>query len=117
MKLNLPANKINKNMEQFIKQKKNKSLKNNSPFFNKVSFKDNLNAEQFNIVNNIGGSMIVIAGAGSGKTRTITYSVAKLIESGVNPSEIMLVTFTNKAAKEMLERVKNLLEIILIWPD
>ena len=109
MKLNLPANKINKNMEQFNKQKKNKSIKNTSPFFNKVSFKDNLNAEQFNIVNTIDGSMIVIAGAGSGKTRTITYSVAKLIESGVKPSEIMLVTFTNKAAKEMLERVKDLL--------
>jgi len=96
-------------MEQFIKQKKNKSLKSTSYSFNKVSFKDNLNAEQFNIVNNINGSMIVIAGAGSGKTRTITYSVAKLIESGVKPSEIMLVTFTNKAAKEMLERVKDLL--------
>jgi len=109
MKLNLPANKINKNMEQFTKSKKNKSFKNSPPSFNKVSFKDNLNAEQFNIVNNINGSMIVIAGAGSGKTRTITYSVAKLIESGVEPSEIMLVTFTNKAAKEMLERVKTLL--------
>jgi len=109
MKLNLPANKINKNMEQFIKQKINKFHGSLSQSFNKVSFKDNLNAEQFNIVNNIDGSMIVIAGAGSGKTRTITYSVAKLIESGIKPSEIMLVTFTNKAAKEMLERVKNLL--------
>lgn len=109
MKLNSPANRINKNMKQFIKQKTNISHKNSLPSFNKVSFKDNLNTEQFNIVDNINGSMIIIAGAGSGKTRTITYSVAKLIESGVEPSEIMLVTFTNKAAKEMLERVKILL--------
>ncbi|MFX1339778.1 MAG: ATP-dependent helicase [Promethearchaeota archaeon] len=96
-------------MEQTNTPKINKSLKNGSPSFNKVSFKDNLNVEQFNIVKNINGSMIVIAGAGSGKTRTITYGVAKLIESGVKPTEIMLVTFTNKAAKEMLLRVKTLL--------
>ncbi len=84
-------------------------LKKTTYSFNKISFRDNLNAEQFNIVDNIKGSMIVIAGAGSGKTRTITYSVANLIENGVKPSQIMLVTFTNKAAKEMLQRVKTLL--------
>ena len=96
-------------MEPSIKQQnKNKILKK-SQFINKISFKDDLNEEQLNIVDNIKGPMIVIAGAGSGKTRTITYSVAKLMENGINPSEIMLVTFTNKAASEMLHRVKKLL--------
>src|SRR5688572_8467793 len=53
--------------------------------------------------------MLVIAGAGSGKTRTLTYRVARLIESGVMPQRILLLTFTNKAAKEMLSRVEGLL--------
>ncbi|TFG26153.1 MAG: ATP-dependent helicase [Promethearchaeota archaeon] len=96
-------------MEHPIKQLKNKSHKKNSLHINKILFRDDLNVEQFNIVNNIKGPMIVIAGAGSGKTRTITYSVAKLMENGVKPSEIMLVTFTNKAAREMLQRIKKLL--------
>jgi DNA helicase-2/ATP-dependent DNA helicase PcrA len=74
-----------------------------------VDFKGNLNEEQLEIVNNIKGPMLIIAGAGSGKTRTIVYSVAKLLVSGVKPSEIMLVTFTNKAAKEMIKRVEILL--------
>ncbi len=77
--------------------------------YNEVDFKTDLNEEQFEIVNNIQGPMLVIAGAGSGKTRTIVYSVAKLLVSGVKPSEIMLVTFTNKAAKEMFKRVETLL--------
>ncbi len=76
---------------------------------NEVDFKTDLNEEQLKIVNNIQGPMLVIAGAGSGKTRTIVYSVAKLLVSGVKPNEIMLVTFTNKAAKEMIKRIENLL--------
>ncbi|MBY9015942.1 MAG: ATP-dependent helicase [Candidatus Lokiarchaeota archaeon] len=76
---------------------------------NEVDFKADLNEEQLEIVNNIQGPMLVIAGAGSGKTRTIVYSVAKLLVSGVKPSEIMLVTFTNKAASEMIKRVETLL--------
>jgi DNA helicase-2/ATP-dependent DNA helicase PcrA len=74
-----------------------------------IDFKGDLNEEQLEIVNNIKGPMLIIAGAGSGKTRTIVYSVAKLLVSGVKPSEIMLVTFTNKAAKEMIKRVEILL--------
>lgn len=74
-----------------------------------IDFKGSLNEEQLEIVNNIKGPMLIIAGAGSGKTRTIVYSVAKLLVSGVKPSEIMLVTFTNKAAKEMIKRVEILL--------
>jgi DNA helicase-2/ATP-dependent DNA helicase PcrA len=77
--------------------------------YNDINFERDLNEEQLEIINKIKGPMLVIAGAGSGKTRTITYSVAKLLVSGVKPSEIMLVTFTNKAANEMIERVETLL--------
>ncbi|MFX1457294.1 MAG: ATP-dependent helicase, partial [Promethearchaeota archaeon] len=77
--------------------------------YNKINFNEDLNEEQLEIINNIKGPMLVIAGAGSGKTRTITYSVAKLLSSKVKPSEIMLVTFTNKAANEMIKRVETLL--------
>jgi DNA helicase-2/ATP-dependent DNA helicase PcrA len=77
--------------------------------YKNIDFKSDLNEEQLEIVNNIKGPMLIIAGAGSGKTRTIVYSVAKLLVSGVKPSEIMLVTFTNKAAKEMIKRVEILL--------
>ncbi len=77
--------------------------------YNDIDFEGDLNEEQLEIVNNIKGPMLIIAGAGSGKTRTIVYSVAKLLVSGVKPSEIMLVTFTNKAAKEMIKRVEVLL--------
>ena len=74
-----------------------------------IDFNTDLNEEQLRIVNNIQGPMLVIAGAGSGKTRTIVYSVAKLLVSGIKPSQIMLVTFTNKAANEMIKRVESLL--------
>ena len=57
------------------------------------------------------GPMLVIAGAGSGKTRTLTYRVSRLIEDGVDPSDILLLTFTNKAAREMLSRVEQLVTI------
>ncbi|GAF75003.1 unnamed protein product, partial [marine sediment metagenome] len=77
--------------------------------YNDIDFEDELNAEQLEIVNNLHGPMLIIAGAGSGKTRTIVYSVAKLLISGVKPSQIMLVTFTNKAAHEMIKRVEELL--------
>ncbi len=96
-------------MEKFIRTNPRNNQKNFSFINNNISFKDELNDEQFEVVNNIEGPMIVISGAGSGKTRVITYSVAKLIKDGVKASEIMLVTFTNKAAKEMLERVEKLL--------
>jgi len=75
--------------------------------YNEVDFEADLNEEQLEVVNNIKGPMLIIAGAGSRKTRTIVYAVAKLLSSGVSPSEIMLVTFTNKAASEMIKRVES----------
>ncbi len=67
-----------------------------------------LNPEQYAAVTTTARHALVIAGAGSGKTRTLTYRVARLIESGVAPWRILLLTFTNKAAREMLERVAEL---------
>jgi DNA helicase-2/ATP-dependent DNA helicase PcrA len=68
-----------------------------------------LNPEQYEAVSAPPGPVLVIAGAGSGKTRTLTYRVAWLVEHGVEPERILLLTFTNKAAKEMLRRVGDLL--------
>jgi DNA helicase-2/ATP-dependent DNA helicase PcrA len=73
-----------------------------------IDFRAQLNDEQFNAVTAPAGPMLVLAGAGSGKTRTLTYRVAYLLSQGVKPGEILLLTFTNKAAKEMLHRVQDL---------
>src|ERR1051325_362000 len=77
----------------------------------RVKYEDELNAEQLEITSIGDGPMLVIAGAGSGKTRTLTYRVSRLIEDGVDPADILLVTFTNKAAREMLARVEQLVTI------
>jgi DNA helicase-2/ATP-dependent DNA helicase PcrA len=77
-----------------------------SPFL--LDYDGDLNPQQLAVVKAAGGPILVIAGAGSGKTRVVTYRVAYLIESGVDPSRILLLTFTNKAAREMLQRVEVL---------
>ena len=75
------------------------------PLNTRIDYQRELNQEQLDVVLHGDGACLVLAGAGSGKTRTITYRVAYLLEQGVDPSSILLLTFTNKAAKEMLQRV------------
>jgi ATP-dependent DNA helicase UvrD/PcrA len=76
-----------------------------------VDYAAELNKQQFAAVTAAPGPLLVIAGAGSGKTRTLTYRVAYLLENGIDPRNILLLTFTNKAAREMLGRVANLLPV------
>lgn len=73
-----------------------------------IDYESELNPQQHAVVTAGRGPLLVIAGAGSGKTRTLTYRVAHLIETGVDPHCILLLTFTNKAAREMLHRVDML---------
>jgi DNA helicase-2/ATP-dependent DNA helicase PcrA len=75
----------------------------------RLHYEKDLNPEQHAVVMHPGGPMLVLAGAGTGKTRTVTYRVARLIETGVRPENILLLTFTNKAAREMMRRVEFLI--------
>ena len=74
-----------------------------------MHYLDELNEPQRAAAENINGPMMVIAGAGSGKTRVLTYRIANMIDKGIDPFNILSLTFTNKAAKEMKERISKML--------
>src|SRR3982750_1345923 len=76
-----------------------------------INYASELNPQQYAAVSAPPGPLLVIAGAGSGKSGTLTYPRASLPENGVDPRNILLLTFTNKAARQMLDRVANLLPV------
>ncbi|MES0488742.1 MAG: ATP-dependent helicase [Leptospirales bacterium] len=76
----------------------------------RVQYARDLNEPQLAAISTTKGPLLVIAGAGSGKTRTLTYRASFLLENGVDPSKILLLTFTRKAAQEMLNRTQELLQ-------
>jgi DNA helicase-2/ATP-dependent DNA helicase PcrA len=82
-----------------------------------IDYAAELNPQQHAAVTAVPGPSLVIAGAGSGKTRTLTYRVAFLLEQGIPPERILLLTFTNKAAREMMRRVTDLIgrELRELW--
>jgi DNA helicase-2/ATP-dependent DNA helicase PcrA len=75
-----------------------------------IDYKNDLNAAQYDAATSVSGPHLIIAGAGTGKTRTIVYRVAYLVELGVKPEHILLLTFTRKSAQEMLRRAAVLLD-------
>ena len=83
----------------------------------RLAYEDDLNPQQLEVVMAGEGALLVIAGAGSGKTRTVTYRLARLIEDGVRPEAILLLTFTNRASREMLHRAATLIQsdIRRVW--
>ena len=75
-----------------------------------INYEKELNPSQYEAVKAVEGSYLIIAGAGTGKTRTLVYRVARLVELGVNPQSILLLTFTRKAAREMMNRAAVILD-------
>ena len=76
----------------------------------RINYREELNPAQYEAVTTTSGPVLVVAGAGSGKTRTLVFRVARLVESGTEPASILLLTFTRKAAAEMLRRASTLLD-------
>lgn len=75
-----------------------------------IDFKNSLNAQQYDAVVSTEGPHLVIAGAGSGKTRVLVYRTAYLVDQGIDPRQILLLTFTRRSANEMLERAASILD-------
>ena len=78
----------------------------------KVDYASELNPDQLMAATTIEGKVLVIAGAGSGKTKTLTYRTSYLLENGVSPKEILLLTFTRKAANEIKDRAKSCWQVV-----
>ena len=76
----------------------------------RIDYRAELNDAQYEAASVVEGPVLVIAGAGSGKTRTLVYRVARLVELGVSPTSILLLTFTRRAAEEMLRRAAALVD-------
>lgn len=74
-----------------------------------IDYKEELNPSQYEAAVSHKGPLLVLAGAGSGKTRTLVFRVARMVEEGIDPASILLLTFTRRAAEEMLQRVEALL--------
>ena len=97
-------------MKQYTLKKADAALRVIQPGTFRIDYANELNASQYEAVTSVNGPHLVIAGAGTGKTRTIVYRVAHLVELGVKPEHILLLTFTRKAAHEMLRRAAILLD-------
>ncbi|MBI2877600.1 MAG: ATP-dependent helicase [Candidatus Tectomicrobia bacterium] len=89
--------------------RKESPLVSPAPSF-RIDYRNALNPAQYEAVTTLEGPLLVIAGAGSGKTHTLVYRVARLVEEGVSPGAILLLTFTRRAAQEMLRRAATLLD-------
>src|SRR5881396_2314483 len=88
-----------------------------SPVNLQIDYAGELNPQQHDAVTALPGPSLVLAGAGAGKTRTLIYRVAFLLEQGIPADRILLLTFTNKAAREMMRRVADLLgsDLAELW--
>lgn len=113
-KENLLKKDLKRELERNIKNLEKREVKEiDTSLLNKnykIDYKNSLNEEQLTALTSIEGQYLVIAGAGSGKTRTIIYRTAFLLEQGIKEKEILMVTFTRKAADEMKSRLEDLLE-------
>jgi superfamily I DNA/RNA helicase len=85
-------------------------LTSSGPAPRRIDYQRELNPAQYQAVTATEGPVLVIAGAGSGKTRTLVYRLAYLVDQGVDPEHILLLTFTRKASREMLNRAADLLQ-------
>jgi len=97
-------------LKKYVIKKPDEQLHIVHPQKFEIDYKNALNVEQYEAVTSVNGPHLIVAGAGTGKTRTIVYRVAYLVELGVKPEHILLLTFTRKAAQEMLRRAAMILD-------